>query len=152
MSSVHILYSNFHSLEKYNRIRSMRISQFYDLQIKSNSKWELSYWDYCFKKYEVRDTRKINPYLNPTIFNDLMSVSTQVEIGSSYLSSSSLMYILMWKLTPCQLRYGFINMEFKETYPFPLCSSDFQPSFYRNRRTSASARSLPIRTHLLVAE
>jgi hypothetical protein len=43
------------------------------------------------QEIEVRVTRKINPYLNPPIiFNDLMSVSTQVKISSLYLRSSSL--------------------------------------------------------------
>ena len=68
--------------------------------------------------------RILNPYLNPPItFNDLMSVSTQVKISSSYLSSSSRTYIYPYVKTdtmPQLIRYGFINMEFKRNLPFPF--------------------------------
>lgn len=87
MSSVYILYSNFHLPEMYSRIQSKIKINFMTPKLKiTESKNYMS-------SPEVRVTRKINPYLNPPIiFNDLMSISTPVKISSSYLSSSSPIY------------------------------------------------------------
>lgn len=84
MSSVHILYSNFHLTERFNRIRSKRIKINFITPKLEITESENCHTEFnCFKKCEVRVTRKVNPYLNPPIIvNDLMSVSTQVKISS----------------------------------------------------------------------
>ena len=118
-------YTPIFTYQKSTTEWSKRIkTNFITPKLDTAEKWELSYWVHCFKICEVRVMRILNPYLNPPItFNDLMSVSTQVKISSSYLSSSSRTYIYPYVKTdtmPQLIRYGFINMEFKRNLPFPF--------------------------------
>lgn len=88
--------SNFHLPEKYKRIRSKIIKTNFmtpKLKIAESENYDI---EFTASRNVKSVTRKINPYLNPPItFSDLMSVATQVKISSTYLSSSSRMYILM---------------------------------------------------------